>query len=312
MKILITGSGGFVGGSIGRFAARAGHEVLGLARRSQRDADWPGRHVAVDVAQSDLVEVIRDFSPQVIFHGAGTASVGSSLSAPLDDLRASAMTWANVLDSTRRSGTRPLLVFPSSAAVYGNPAALPVAESSEIAPISPYGFHKMACELIGREYATCYGLSIVICRIFSLFGPAQRRLLVWELFEQLIGPEPTVWLQGNGDESRDFLHIHDLSSAVMELVGTRTMQNQPDFTVVNVAAGREVNAVDLAKQLRDLVGVDKDIRCRGIARRGDPKRWAADINLLARMAPNWQSAPLLDSLGQCVSDWRRAQKSVAR
>ena len=145
MKILITGSRGFVGASFGCFAAAAGHEVLGISRSSQPEPGWPGRHVQGDAAQADLAAVIRDFNPDLLLQAAGSASVGASLADPVGDFRATAVTLTNVLDSVRRSGREPLIVFPSSAAVYGNPASLPVAEDAPCAPISPYGFHKAAC-----------------------------------------------------------------------------------------------------------------------------------------------------------------------
>jgi UDP-glucose 4-epimerase len=308
MRILITGSSGFLGGSFGRFATRAGYDVLGLARRSQADRDWPGAYTAVDVAQADLSGIIKDFAPEMIFHGAGTASVAGSISAPLDDLRGSAITWANVLDSTRRSGLRPLLIFPSSAAVYGNPERFPINEESLIAPISPYGFHKAACELIAHEYAQCFRLPVAVCRFFSVFGPAQRRLLVWELFEQMIGPEPTVWLQGDGEESRDYLHIDDLSSAVLEVARTSleaTRYDSSNLITINIAGARECSTLDLAGQIRTLLGLNKDIRCRGIVRPGDPRRWVANTVKLAGLAPNWRSAPLSEALGRCLAQWRR-------
>jgi len=203
MRVLVTGSGGFIGGSIGRAAARAGHQVLGLARRSQPERDWPAAHQQVDVAHADLAGLIRDFKPDMVFHGAGTASVGASLSAPLEDLRAAVLTWANLLEGIRRSGAPTTVVFPSSAAVYGNPRELPVSEDDAVSPISPYGFHKAACELLAAEYASCFGLHVIVGRVFSVFGARQRRLLVWELFAQLTGSDPTVTLQGTGTESRD-------------------------------------------------------------------------------------------------------------
>src|SRR2546428_1109006 len=119
LNILITGSRGFVGGSIGRAAAQAGHEVLGLGRATQPPNDWQGKYVAADVVSADLASVIRDSAPDIVFHAAGTASVGASFTAPLDDLRASLLSWANLLDSVRRSGAQPVILFPSSGAVYG-------------------------------------------------------------------------------------------------------------------------------------------------------------------------------------------------
>jgi len=76
VKILVTGSRGFVGASFGVFAAAAGHEVLGISRSSQPEPGWPGRHVQGDAAQADLAPIIRDFNPDLLLQAAGSASVG--------------------------------------------------------------------------------------------------------------------------------------------------------------------------------------------------------------------------------------------
>ncbi len=201
MKILITGSRGFIGGSLGRMAARLGHDLIGVSLSSQSERDWVGRHLRADVSCADLAPVIREFKPEAILHAVGPASVAASFDSPLEDFRIAVLTWSHLLDCVRRSGQRPLVFFPSSAAVYGNPSQFPVNERDKIAPISPYGFHKAACELIGREYAECFGIDLVIGRFFSIFGVAQRRLLVWELFKQLKAPPSTIWLGGTRQRS---------------------------------------------------------------------------------------------------------------
>ncbi|MCA1815784.1 MAG: NAD-dependent epimerase/dehydratase family protein [Acidobacteria bacterium] len=308
MRILITGGNGFVGGSFGRLAARAGHEVLGVGRASQAARGWLGAYAQADAASADLSPLVRDFAPDVLFHAAGTASVAASINAPLQDLRASALTFANLLDSVRRSGTRPVVLFPSSAAVYGEPATLPVAEDAPASPISPYGFHKAACELVAREYADCFGVRVAVCRLFSLFGAAQRRLLVWELYRQFAGAGETVWLEGTGDETRDYLHVDDVASALLALADTQLAARATsgaNFITVNVASGEATRVADLAAQIRALVAPAKEIRARGVARPGDPRAWRADITRLRALIPGWQPAPLADSLARCVARWRK-------
>ena len=305
MKILVTGSRGFIGYSIGRCAARDGHDVLGIGRSSQPRIDWPGRYAVVDVGQTDLAELIRDYNPELIVHAAGPASVGGSISAPLDDFRGSVSAWANLLDSVRRSETKPRILFPSSAAVYGNPARLPISEDEPIAPISPYGFHKAACELLAKEYALCFGLNIVVCRLFSVFGEEQRRLLVWDLFVQFAGPEPVVWLEGTGEEIRDYLHVEEVASAMLGL--GREQGSFPaggSMRIVNVASGEHITVRDLAGHLRDLTGSSKSIRCRGRRRPGDPLRWSADVTRLRACVSSWRPRPLLTALRACVESWQ--------
>ena len=291
MRLLITGISGFIGGSVGRYAERAGHTVRGAGRSTT----------------ADLAHVITHFHPDVLLNAAGTASVGASIEDPLNDFRGSVQTCAEVLDAVRRSGANPLVLIPSSAAVYGNPVSLPVTENACVQPISPYGFHKAACELLGREYAECFGLKIMICRFFSVYGAAQRRLLVWELYQQLAGPERIAWLDGTGNETRDFLYIDDLAEALLGLMNKpRSADDEP--LVVNVASGTETDVLSLAGMIRDLVAPDKEIRCRGNLRKNDPLCWRADTGHLQTLVPSWRPRALADGLALCVNDWRKADQ----
>jgi nucleoside-diphosphate-sugar epimerase len=167
------------------------------------------------------------------------------------------------------------------------------------------------CELIAREYADCFGLNIVLCRFFSLFGVRQRRLLVWEIYEQLVGANPTVWLQGTGAEARDYLSIEDVWSVFEQLIPL-WLQN-PDCSCVvtiNVAAGVETYVSDLAKQIRDIVAPGKAIRFRGLERAGDPRRWRADLSLLTSLLPAWRPEPLSSALPRCIAAWLHSHAPV--
>jgi UDP-glucose 4-epimerase len=282
--------------------------VLGIGRSSQAEADWPAGYYRADVTHADLSGIIGEFAPDVILHAAGTASVRDSLTAPLEDLRAAVMTWANILEGIRRSSLRPVIFFPSSAAVFGNPAELPIGEDAPLAPISPYGFHKLSCELLAREYASCFGFDVIVGRFFSIIGSRQRRLLLWELYEQFVGPAPVVWLQGTGEESRDFLAVDDAASAIFELAGheRRGQGGQGRCLIVNVASGQETRIRELAGLLRTFLKSEKEIRCRGEVRIGDPRNWCADISLLHSIVPTWHPCPLSLALQKRVAAWQAA------
>lgn len=303
MKILITGISGFIGGSLGRYATLRGHQVAGSGRNKQSSTEWPGRYTPL-TDSGELCDLINDFRPDVVINAAGTASVGASVEDPLNDFRGSVQTCANVLEAVRRAEIRPLVVVPSSAAVYGNPASLPVSEDAALQPISPYGFHKVMCELIAREYAECFGLKVLVCRFFSVFGPAQRRLLVWELYQQLAGPDKIAWLTGTGDETRDFLYIDDLAAALLELIDN-FQESDRNYLLVNVAAGVETSVSRLAEMIRDLAAPEKEIHCRGNLRKNDPLRWCADISRLHALLPSWQPLALDEGLARCLKTWQQ-------
>jgi UDP-glucose 4-epimerase len=306
MRILITGSTGFLGGSLGRFAARAGHEVTGTGRSSESTSAWPGRYLRTGGGAAAICEIVNAYSPDVLFHASGTASVSASLTDPISDFQGSVVTCADMLDGVRRSHRRPLIFLPSSAAVYGNPDSLPIGEAAQSKPISPYGLHKSMCETLAAGWAETYGLRIFVCRLFSLFGVTQRRLLVWELFKQLDAAGDVAWLDGTGAESRDFLHIDDVAEAVLQLADGH-VNNAPEghFQIVNVASGEETIIADLARQIRNMIAPEKEIRCRGAARPGDPTNWRADISRLRALIPSWKPRPLLDALHDCLKSWQQ-------
>lgn len=305
MRVLITGSTGFIGGSLGRYGAQAGHTVMGTGRSTEPGKEWPGLYLPNDTTAESLSEIVSNFVPDVLFHAAGTASVGASLVDPLADFQGSVEVCARMLEAVRRSGKQPLVFIPSSAAVYGNPPALPVNEETAIRPISPYGFHKAMCEMLAREAAECFGLKIIVCRLFSVFGAGQRRLLIWDLFKQLSGPSEMAWLDGTGAESRDFLYIDDVAQAIFQLAEKSADSPSGYLDIINVASGEEIKVADIAGQIRDLVAQEKDVRCRGTSRPGDPLNWRGDVSKLRAMIPSWKPRPTISALSDCVTAWQQ-------
>jgi len=306
MKLLITGVTGFIGGSIANFAAQQGYPVVGIGK-SERPCDGRlARYIQADVVDVDWPAIIEDFAPDVIFHGAGPASVGSSVSAPLDDLRESILSWAALLEGIRRSALRPLILFPSSAAVYGNAGQFPTPESNPVNPISPYGFHKAACELLACEYADCFKLNILVLRFFSVFGPRQYRHVIWEIYQQLSGENPIVWLTGTGEESRDYLYIDDAAQAIFDLVQTQSRSEENSkYLIINVGTGTTTRVCEVAERLKNLAAPQKSVRYRGTPIPGDPEQTCADIRLLRSLLPSWNPQPVASALAHCVAVWQR-------
>lgn len=300
-RLLVTGCRGFIGSSTGLLAAAHGWELLGISRSSYADPTWPGRHQSRDVTVDDLAGVIAAFAPDTVVHAAGSASVGASFEDPLADLRGAVLAWANVLDGVRRSGTGPLVVFLSSAAVYGQPESVPIAESAPCRPISPYGHHKVLCEQLAQEYGHCYGVRCVVARLFSVMGPRQRRLLPYELASQALGDGDAITVRGTGRESRDFVHVDDVASALLEL--TDAPAGRP-VEVVNIASGIETTVRQLAEVVADVTGTGKQIRYEGRPSLGDPERWVADVSRLEALLGTWAPRGVPEAVADCVTNWR--------
>jgi nucleoside-diphosphate-sugar epimerase len=287
MRWLVTGSSGFLGSAVVEAAAAAGHEVVGLNRRE--DLESPAA----------LAEVIRGAAPDVVAHFAGTASVAESFAAPHADFEGSTALWLRVLEAVRLSGLRPRVALASSAAVYGSPQQLPTPETAPLRPESPYGFHKMLSEQAGEEFAKCFGLSIVSLRFFSVFGPRQQRLLVWELFDQLRRGGSVLRLKGTGDECRDFLPAWEAAAAVVAACPA-TVEG---FSAINIASGAATTAREVAETLRECAKSEAEIVFGREILRGNPDRWQADISRLQKLAPDWSAQPFAKSLAMCARAW---------
>jgi UDP-glucose 4-epimerase len=300
-RVLVLGAAGFIGRAVCERALSQGWSVTGVVRPGR--AVPPGVHLhAADVLSDDLVKLMDALQPHLILHCAGPASVADSTTAPLANFRGTVMTWHNVLESARLAQTRGVVMHLGSAAVYGQPDTLPVSETAPCRPVSPYGFHKVQCEVLADEYAVCHGIRTVSMRLFSVVGPAQRRLLVWELARQLLAGASCLTVRGTGAEGRDFLHVDDAAHAMLALAA-RLADEDPFPLRVNLASGVETRVHDIAESLVRLSGQDVPIRLEGRISKADPQRWCADVTLLRQLLPTWSPRGMDDALRSCLAAW---------
>jgi UDP-glucose 4-epimerase len=298
MRWLITGGNGFLGSSVADYLARAGKTVVGLTRETDLP-DWFRRR-EYPASTKALADLIHDEQPDCIFHAAGSASVGDSWREPGGDFADSVLAWQALLEAVRRSELKPKLFLPSSAAVFGDPESLPIPEDALRRPISPYGFHKLLCEQLAEEYAALWGMPIVVCRLFSVFGPRQRRLLVWELVEQIFSGASIIRLQGTGLEERDYLAVSDFA-LVLDALSGRPAANS--LEVFNFGSGTSLRVVDLIDILQRLTGSKKPVIRGKSGRHGDPQHWRADNRRLREALSNWCPRSIEEGLAECLAAW---------
>jgi UDP-glucose 4-epimerase len=307
MRIAVTGGSGFLGSVLSREASRMGHEVMVWTQQGPpAGSEAAGTlHLTWEASPAGLAGHISAFAPDCIIHCAGSASVADSLKDPHADLRASLGTWSVLLEEVRLSGGRPLVIFPSSAAVYGNPAALPVREDAPRRPVSPYGMHKKLCEDLAAEYLAHFGVPTLVLRLFSVLGPSQKRLLVRELYERCAADTGDVVIAGTGGETRDFLSEWCVADAMVSLAAlSKQTGSEVPGSVLNLASGEERTVLEVAHCMRDLVCPGRPVSCRGEARPGDPVRWHADVAGIKKLVPAWRPLPFRTALERTVAAWR--------
>lgn len=276
-KVLITGISGFIGSSVAEHFLHRKFVVAGLSRSKTNIVACPTFKTSYSV--EEIAKIVADFRPNILIHAAGAASVDESIKNPSKDFEASVVLFQSLLEGVRKSGHKLVVVLLSSAAVYGNPVKLPINEDSALRPISPYGYHKLICEILAREYSASFDISTLVLRLFSVFGPRQKRLLLWELFDQFQN-KTRVEIEGTGTESRDYIYIDDLAACIEKVLS----RLNDSHTVLNIAAGTSVTVSEVVFKIKDYLNSDKPVIFNGKYRVGNPNSWLADISKYKKMA----------------------------
>ena len=296
MRVLVTGSKGFVGQWLIAHLEEQGDEVIGL------DAE-------VDITEPDgLRDVVVDAAPEAICHLAALASVGASWGASEATYLVNTVGTANVLDAALACGHRPRVLLISSSEVYGrvSPADLPLGEDRPFAPVSPYAASKAAAEIIGLQAWLGSGLEVVRARPFNHTGPGQRHdFVVPALAEQIAGAVLSGadrLSTGNLEARRDLSDVRDVVRAYRML-----LTSGEGGQVYNVCRGEAVSIREVAERMLAIAGVDLPIvvdpeRVRPVEipeLRGDRRRieeavgWRPEYDLdrtLADVLAYWQPA----------------------
>jgi UDP-glucose 4-epimerase len=284
-RMVITGINGFIGRSAAAYF-RGEYEITGIdlaASYAGRAAEPDGERIMYyqcNMAKepSELANIFTDVQPDVILHCAGSANVGASVVNPLADLEGNLQSYYQLLLALQSFEKRPKIIFFSSAAVYGNPKRLPIRETDETAPISPYGIHKRMCEELSSYYNRVHGYQIRTMRIFSAYGSGLRKQLLWDIWQKY-RRTGEIRLFGTGNETRDYIHITDILEALRLILACDGPEE-----IFNVANGEETSIRELAENYAAALGEPADIvSFNGEIKTGDPQNWRADISLLEKL-----------------------------
>jgi dTDP-glucose 4,6-dehydratase/UDP-glucose 4-epimerase len=273
MRILVIGSKGFIGSHCVDYF-KPNNEVW----ECDVIADYNNKnYIWIDSVDSDFLEIFQNHEFDVCINCSGAANVPFSLEKPYNDFRLNTLNVFKLLEAIRLHNINCKFITMSSAAVYGNPEALPITPSQRVAPVSPYGYHKVFAESICEEYSRFWGVKTCCVRIFSAYGPRLKKQLFWDMYNKFCENE-VIELWGTGKESRDFIYISDLIRAVDMVI------RNCDFTgnKVNLANGSQITIREVADTFVKVLNTDKEIRFNGAERKGDPINWEADISDLKK------------------------------
>jgi GDP-4-dehydro-6-deoxy-D-mannose reductase len=312
MRVLITGVAGFVGRHLAAHLFACGsHEVWGLARagRELEGLDERIRLVVADLQDKDAVDrALEQVRPEAIYHLASQASVARSLADPLDTLLNNVVGQVNLLEATARHAPDARILVIGSNEEYGLTRLdeLPIRETKELRPISPYAVSKVTQDLLGHQYFATRGLQIIRVRPFTHTGPGQASLFVTPAFARQLAEmehgqrEPRMQV-GFLDGQRDFSDVRDVVRGYRLLIEQGTAGE-----VYNLGSGvpRSVRSIlDGLLSLtpaRPTIDVDPSM----IRPLEVPIQYADCSKIHA--ATGWRTEiPFEQTLGDILDDWRR-------
>lgn len=243
MKILVTGSAGFIGSALTLRLLERGDEVIGVDNindyydpelklaRLARHRDHPGYvDVRADIADRErMAEVFTRHRPQRVVNLAAQAGVRYSLENPLAYIDTNLVGFGNILEGCRHHDVEHL-VYASSSSVYGANRTMPFSVHHNVDhPMSLYAATKKANELMAHTYSSLYGLPTTGLRFFTVYGPWGRPDMALFKFTRAILEGRPIDVFNYGEHRRDFTYIDDIVEGVV-----RTLDHvagpHPDWT----------------------------------------------------------------------------------
>jgi UDP-glucose 4-epimerase len=282
-NVLVTGGAGYVGSVCSRQLLDQGHSVVVVDDLSTgRRSDVPNnvRFVRCDIGDRvALSNLLQEYCFEAVFHFAAKALIPESVVNPGVFFDSNVGSGIAMLEVLRTAGLRKF-VFSSSAAVYGSPSVIPIAEEHPKNPVNAYGESKLMFENVLQWYAKSYNWSIVAFRYFNACGSDglsgenhnPETHLIPLLLQTAAGERPFFEIYGDdyptpdGTCLRDFVHVSDIAQAHVRAL---EMLGGPGFHVYNVGTGSSYSIKDICRAVESITGKKLTIRV-GARRLGDP------------------------------------------
>jgi UDP-glucose 4-epimerase len=321
MTVLVTGGAGYIGSHMVYALIAAGERVVVLDNLST-GFDWAIAEGAPLVLgetgdQALVSELIRQHAVESIIHFAASIVVPDSVSDPLGYYKNNTVNSRALIECAVKGGVKHF-IFSSTAAVYGNPARVPVTEDDLTAPMSPYGSSKLMTEIMLRDAGFAHGLAHVILRYFNVAGadPELRTgqstrgatHLIKVAVETALGRREkmdvfgTAYPTPDGTCVRDYIHVSDLVQAHLD--GLRYLRGGGASVTANCGYGRGYSVREVIDAVKRVSGVDFKVDISG-PRAGDPAQIIASSER-ARAVLGWR--PQRDDLATIVGHalaWER-------
>lgn len=278
MKVLITGGCGFVGINLIEYLAGNSSSIRVLDNLSSGKKEYL-EALAIDMSPELIIGDIRDKEQvdkalegiDAVVHLAAQTSVMESIEKPQEAWDINTTATFEILESCHQKGIQRF-IFASSNAVVGEQIP-PIDESKIPCPLSPYGASKLAGENLCSAYYHSYGMKTIALRFANLYGPySHHKTSVISNFMQIIEKDKPFMIYGDGNQTRDFVHVTDVCQAISLALQTPDHHGE----IFQIASGVETSLNELVDIFREITGKQLQTRYEP-QRKGEIRRNFSDI-----------------------------------
>ena len=345
MKVLVTGSAGFIGSKLAYRLAERGDEVVGLDNINDyydvrlkigrlaecgitRPADYfyddemvqstlfPSyRFTRTDLTHREALEkLFAEENFDVVVNLAAQAGVRYSITNPYAYLDSNLVGFMNILECCRHNQVK-YLVYASSSSVYGLNSKVPFSEDDMVdSPVSLYAASKKANELMAHAYSKLYSLPTTGLRFFTVYGPWGRPDMAPMLFAKAISNGEPIKVFNHGDLSRDFTFVDDIIKGTMQVIDNPPVAelcpNEVPWRVYTIGCSQPVKLMDFISEIENALGVEAKKEFLPM-QQGDVYQTYADTTKLEKEMGYRPTTSLHEGIAQFIA-WYKSDKNPLR